>query len=155
MPSPDETRTLSVMVDYLYGRGVSGALPKKGYRFVHSRRSGRLKLVFHSGELFATVKPNGALALSLYGASLLSKSPRFKESCVEVADEAAEFVRGGKSVFCKFVTAAGREIYPRSEVAVVDGKGKVLGVGTAVMNGRHMRLFKSGVAVKVRAGLKS
>jgi predicted RNA-binding protein (TIGR00451 family) len=141
------------MVDYLFGRGVSRALPKQGFRLRYSQRSGRLKLVFHDGRLFATVKPNGAMALSVYGASLLSKSPRFKENCVQVSDEVAEFVKGGKSVFCKFVKWGGKNIYPKSEVAVVDSKGNILGVGTAVLNGKHMAMFKSGVAVKVRAGL--
>jgi archaeosine-15-forming tRNA-guanine transglycosylase len=51
------------------------------------------------------------------------------------------------------VESAGRNIYPRSEVAIVDEKGEVIGVGMAVLNGAHMRLFKTGVAVKVRAGI--
>ncbi len=142
------------MVDYLFGRGVSRALPRENFRLVYSRRSGRVKLVFHGGRLLATVKPNGAMALSIYGADLLAKSPRFRENCVTVADDSAEFVRGGKSVFCKFVASAGRNVFPKSEVAVVDRKGRVLGVGMAVLNGKHMALFKSGVAVKVRVGRK-
>jgi predicted RNA-binding protein (TIGR00451 family) len=141
------------MVDYLFGRGVSRALPKKGFRIYYSRRSGRAKLVHHDGELFATIKPNGAMALSIRGATILSKSPKFKQNCVQVSDDVSGFVRGGKSVFCKFVKWAGNNVYPRSEVAVIDEKGKILGVGMAVMNGRHMRQFKTGAAVKVRAGL--
>ena len=154
MDLPDERRRLSIMIDYLFGRSVSSALPKHGLRLVYSRRSGRPKLIFHSGRLLATIKPAGSMALSLYGAELLARSPRFKENYVQVADEVAEFVRGGKSVFCKFVTAAGKNVFPKSEVAVVDHRGRVLGVGTAVLNGKHMAQFKSGVAVRVRTGLK-
>lgn len=109
--------------------------------------------MFHDGMLLATVRPNGAMALTIYGATLLSRSPRFREDCVEVSDEAAPFVKGGKSVFCKFVVSAGKNILPRSEVAVIDSKGRVLGVGSAVLNGKHMRLFKSGAAVKIRDGV--
>jgi predicted RNA-binding protein (TIGR00451 family) len=141
------------MIDYLYGRGVSKALPRDGMRLVLSKRSGRVKLVFHETKLFATVKPNGAMALTPYGAEVLSASPAFMNSCVTVADEAAPFVRGGKSVFCKFVTRAGKNVLPRGEVAVLDSRGKVLGVGTAVLNGKFIKQFKSGVAVKVRAGI--
>jgi predicted RNA-binding protein (TIGR00451 family) len=148
-----EFRRISIMVDYLFGKGVSKALPPTGYRLFYSRRSGRIKLVHHAGKLFATVKPNGAMALSLYAASILAKSPRFKENCVQVSDEVAEFVTGGKSVFCKFVKSAGNNIYPKSEVAIVDGMGRVIGVGTAILNGKVMTQFKSGAAVKVRAGL--
>ena len=141
------------MVDYLFGRGVHRALPADGYRLTYSRRSGRVKLVHHDGKLFATVKPNGAMALSLYGAKLLGKSPKFRENCVQVSDDVAEFVKGGRSVFCKFVKFAGKNIYPKSEVAIIDGTGNVIGVGTAIMNGKVMAQFKSGAAVKVRAGL--
>ncbi len=151
----DETRRLSIVVDYLFGKGVSKVLPKEGYRFSYSRKSGRLKLVFHLGRLFATVKPNGSMALTLYGAAILAKGPRFKDNCVKVSDEATEFVMGGKSVFCKFVKSAGKNVSPRGEVAVVNGSGEVIGVGIAVLNGKHMSQFKSGVAVKVRAGLKN
>ncbi len=154
MGSPDDLRRLSIMVDYLFGRGVSRALPKKGFRLQYSRRSGRVKLIFHDEKLFATVKPNGAMALSILGASTLLKSPKFRENCVQVSDDVVEFVRGNKSVFCKFVRWAGKNIYPKSEVAVVDGKGKVVGVGMAVLNGAFMAQFKTGVAVKVRAGLR-
>ena len=146
-------RRLALMTDYLFGRGVSRALPRSGFRLFYSRRSGRVKLIHHKGKLFATVKPNGAIALSIYGATTLSKSPRFKENCVQVSDDVTQFVRGGRSVFNKFVVAAGKNVYPKSEVAVVDSKGKVVGVGMAVLNGAHMTQFKTGVAVKVRAGL--
>ena len=137
------------MVDYVFGRGVSRALPRNGLRLQYSRRSGRVKLFHHDGKLFATVKPNGAMALSVYGASTLAKSPWFKENCIEVSDDMVQFVRGGRSVFCKFVKKAGRNVYPRSEVAIVDGRGRIVGVGVAVLNGRTMAHFKSGVAVKV------
>jgi predicted RNA-binding protein (TIGR00451 family) len=150
---PEDRRRLAIIVDYLFGRWVSRALPKSGFRLVHSRRSGRLKLVFHNGKLLATVRPNGAWALTIYGATVLSKSPRFKDNCVKVAPEAVPFVVGGKSVFCKFVQSAGKNIYPRSEAVVVSPDWEVLGVGTAVLNGKHMAMFKSGVAVKVRDGV--
>ncbi len=142
------------MVDYLFGKGVSRVLPKKGFQLRYSRRSGRVKLIFHDEKLFATVKPNGAMALSIYGASTLSRSPKFRENCVQISDDVVEFVRGNKSVFCKFVVRAGKNVYPKSEVAVIDGRGKVVGVGMAVLNGAFMREFKTGVAVKVRTGLR-
>ena len=150
---PEDLRRVSVMVDYLFGRGVSRALPKEGFAITYSRRSGRAKLIHHQGRLFATVKPNGAMAISINAAGILSKSPMIKENYVQVTDDTAQFVRGGRSVFCKFVQRAGGNIFPKSEVVVVDSRVKVLGVGLAVLKGSVMSLFKSGVAVKVRAGL--
>ena len=138
----------------MFGRGVSKAIPRDGLRLSYSRRSGRVKLVFLSEELFATVKPNGSMALSIAGAKTLARSLQFRESCVAVGDDAAQFVRGGRSVFCKFVERAGKNVLPGGEVAVVNRKGEVLGVGMATVDGKFMRQFKSGVAVKVREGLK-
>jgi len=40
-------------------------------------------------------------------------------------------------------------------VVVVDGAGRVLAVGRAVLSGAEMRAFKRGVAVKVRRGVES
>ena len=154
LQSPGDLRRVSLMVDYVFGKGVSRALPKDGFRLRYSRRSARVKTILLNGRLFATVKPNGAMALSMEGAAILSKSPRFRQNCVQVSDDVADFVRGGKSVFCKFVRWAGKNVYPKSEVAIIDGSGKVIGVGMAVMNGAVMAQFKSGAAVKVRAGLK-
>ena len=154
LQSPADLRRVSLMVDYLFGNGVSRALPKSGFRLYYSRRSARVKLRHHDGQLFATVKPNGAMALSMYGAGLLSRSPQFRQNCVQVSDDVAEFVKGGKSVFCKFVKWAGKNVSPKGEVAVIDSRGRVLGVGMAVLNGKVMGQFKTGVAVKVRAGLK-
>ncbi|MDV3277849.1 MAG: hypothetical protein LYZ69_05210 [Nitrososphaerales archaeon] len=149
----DEKRRLSIMVDYLFGRGVSGALPKEDVKLVYSRRSGRVKLVFHGSKLYATVRPNGSIALSIYGASTLARKRSFSENCVTVNEDAVPFVQGGKSVFCKFVTKAGKRVVPKGEVAILDRAGKVIGVGRATMNGAYIPQFKSGVAVKVREGL--
>ncbi len=154
MDPSDDLRKVSVIVDYLFGRGASRALPRSGFRVYYSRRSGRVKLVQLEGKLFATVKPNGAMALSLEAATILSKSPRFRENFVEVSDDAVTFVRGGKSVFCKFVTRAGKNVRPKGEVVVIDRRGRVLGVGMAVLSGSVMAQFKHGAAVKVRSGVQ-
>lgn len=151
----DERRRLSIMVDYLFGKGVSKAVPRDGMRLVYSRRSGRVKLVYHQDRLFATVRPNGSMALSVYGAAILAKSKQFLQNCVTVNDDAAPFVKGGKSVFCKFVTKAGSRIGPRGDVAILDKTGRVIGVGTSVMAGQFIQQFKTGAAVKVREGLRN
>ncbi len=140
------------MFDYIFGKGVSKALPKSGMKPVYSRKSGRIKQILLGDKLFATVKTSGAIALTVYGATHLIGSRAFLRNCVSVNDDAVEFVRSGKSVFCKFVESAGKDVLPRSEVAVLDLGGEVIGVGRAVIAGRFMKQFNSGVAVKVREG---
>jgi uncharacterized protein with predicted RNA binding PUA domain len=147
----DKRRQLKIILDYQFGR-VSHALPAKNIKFLYSRKSGRIRHVYLDGQLFATLKPNGAIALTIGGANTLLRSRVFRENCVVVEDDAVEFVKRGSSVFCKFVHAAGRRIHARSEVAVLDKSGRVIAVGKAVLPGSFMTQFNAGVAVKVREG---
>ena len=144
------TKQFSVMLDYEFGVGTSSALPKTGLRFVYSKRSDRMKQVFHDEKLFATIRPNGAIAPTFYGASLLMRSKAYAENTVTVDREAVEFVSEGRSVFCKFVKRTGSNVLPYGEVAVLDPEGRLIAVGAAKLHGDHMREFKHGVAVKVR-----
>ncbi len=147
----DERRRFSLMLDYEFGRGTSGALPRDGLDYLYSRKSDRLKEVMHEGKIFAVVRPNGAIALSLYAARLLASSRAFMQNSVTVSDEAARFVRMGKSVFCKFVVRTGKHVLPGGEVVVLDERGSPIAVGRAKVPGAFMREFKAGVAVKVRS----
>jgi 7-cyano-7-deazaguanine tRNA-ribosyltransferase len=146
----DERRRFAVMLDYEFGAGTSKALPRRDLEFFYSRKSDRLKQVNHKGRLFAVIRPNGAIALSLYSASVLASSRQFLQNSVTVSDEATEFVRKGKSVFCKFVVKVGGHVLPGGEVVVLDRRGAPIGVGRAKIPGVYMREFKAGVAVKVR-----
>jgi uncharacterized protein with predicted RNA binding PUA domain len=146
----DSRRQFELMLDYEFGSGVARALPKEGLKFGYSRRSGRMKQVVHEGRLFATIRPNGAIAPTLYGASLLAKSRRYLQNSIVVRDEATSFIKEGKSVFCKFVLSAGKHVLPGGEVAILDGSGHVIGVGKAKVRGEFMSSFNAGVAVKVR-----
>jgi len=139
------------MLDYQFGRGTSRALPRDGFDFYYSKRSGRLKRVNHLGELFVTVRPNGAIALSMNSASILAASKAFLENSVIVKEDAVPFVREGKSVFCKFVAGVGRHVLSGGEVAVLDRGGHLLAVGRAKIPGGYMGEFNAGVAVKVRS----
>ncbi|HVC27221.1 MAG TPA: PUA domain-containing protein [Nitrososphaerales archaeon] len=146
----DGRTQFSIMLDYEFGVGTSGALPKSGLKFVYSKRSDRLKQVIHDDKLFATIRPNGVIAPTYYGACVLMKSKAYAENSVVVEQAAVEFVREGRSVFCKFVKDAGKHVLSSGEVAVLDPAGRVIAVGNARVHGDFMRQFKHGVAVKVR-----
>jgi archaeosine-15-forming tRNA-guanine transglycosylase len=146
----DGRKQFSIMLDYEFGVGTSRALPKSGLKFVYSKRSDRLKQVMHDDKLFATIRPNGVIAPTYHGACLLIKSKAYAENSVVVERAAVEFVREGRSVFCKFVKDVGRHVLPSGEVAVLDPAGKVIAVGSARTHGDFMRQFKHGVAVKTR-----
>jgi len=147
----DGRKQFSMMLDYEFGVGTSGALPKKGLTFVYSKRSDRLKQVIHDGKLFATIRPNGVISPTLYAATILIKSKAYAQNSVVVEKDAVKFVSEGRSVFCKFVKAVGKHVLPAGEVAVLDPEGTVVAVGSARLHGDFMRQFKHGVAVKTRA----
>jgi len=146
-------KQFSTMLDYEFGVGTSRVLPKTGLKFVYSKRSDRLKQVVHDDKLFATIRPNGTISPTYYGATVLIKSKAFAQNSVVVKQAAVEFVSQGRSVFCKFVKSVGRHVLPSGEVAVLDPAGKVIAVGSARMHGDFMCLFKAGVAVKVRGAI--
>ncbi len=146
----DGRKQFSIMLDYEFGVGTSRVLPKTGLTFIYSKRSDRLKHVVHDDKLFATVRPNGTISPTFYGACVLIKSKAYAENSVVVEQAAVEFVKEGKSVFCKFVKKVGKHVLPSGEVAVLDPSGNVIAVGSAKMHGDFMREFKHGVAVKTR-----
>jgi len=146
----DPREKFAMSLDYIFGRGVGGILPLDRLEFSFSKRTGRLKSVSLEGRLIASIRPDGGIALTIYGAELLAKHPEFSENCVTVQDEVEEFVAKGYSVFAKHVVKCGDRVRPAADVAILDSKGDVVAVGRAVLSAEMMRVFKKGVAVKVR-----
>lgn len=137
-------------LDYIFGRGVSSILPIDRLEFSFSKRTGRLKTISLDGRLVATIRPDGGVAPTLYGAGLLVKHPVFRENCVVVKEGADRFVAEGRSVFAKHVEKCGGRVRRASDVAVLDVKGEVIAVGRAILSAKMMEAFELGVAVKVR-----
>lgn len=72
---------------------------------------------------------------------------------VRIQEEAESFVAKGKSVFAKHVIDADEEIRPQEEVVVLNKNGEVLAVGKTMLSGKEMKVFRRGVAVRVRRGV--
>jgi uncharacterized protein with predicted RNA binding PUA domain len=148
----DSRRQLVMLLDYLFGRGVSTALPRRGLRYEYSRRTKRLRRVYVADQLFCTIRPDGSPALTLFGASVLVRKRAFRPNCLVVQQGVEPFISEGRSVFCKHVIECGERIRPAAEVAVLDVHGQLLAVGRALLSAEMIRAFKVGVAVKVRHG---
>ncbi|MCP8308314.1 MAG: queuine tRNA-ribosyltransferase [archaeon] len=144
-----------MIIDYLFGKGISQIIPIDRLNFTYSKRTGKIKSVLLDDKLIATFRSDGSIALTIHGAELLVKNPKFAENCVVVKDEAKDFIAMGRSVFAKHVLSCGDRIKPKSEVVIVDTDGNVIAVGKALLSAKMMRNFKSGVAVKVRKGIKT
>lgn len=151
----DPRQKIAVNIDAIFGSNTSDSIPVDRLEFTFSKRTGRIKNVLLDNNLVATLRTDGGLALTIFGAKLLMQSSNFKENCVVVNNDVAEFIAEGKSVFCKHVVNCGNNVRVGSDVAVLDENGNVIAVGKAVLSAKMIREFKRGAAVKVRESLKA
>ena len=143
------------MADYQFGKGVGAKLFPDGVEILFSKRTGRIRYVYLKSKRLATLRPtDGLFSLSVAGAKRIAENAVSAKCFVTVRDDVAEFIADGGDVFAVHIVKADREIRAKDEVIVVDGSGKVLAVGRAVLSGEEMEAFKIGVAVKVRRGCK-
>lgn len=149
----DPVLKLKYTIDALFGAGASKYLPKD-ISITFSKKTGRIREVKHNEKLLCTLRIDGGLAITTYFAQILLKSKKFRQNCIEVDEDSEPFVKDGKSVFCKHVTWAGKNILIGADVPVLY-QNKVIAVGRAIVNAEMMMSLKRGVAVKVRDSLKS
>ena len=106
-------------------------------------------------NLFATLRKDGGLALTIFGAKMMIKYTQFIENCIIAKDDVIPFISEGRSLFCKHVKWCGKNVNSGSDVVVIDSRREVLAVGKAVCGNKIMKKFDYGVAVKIREGIKS
>lgn len=145
---------ISYHIDALFGKGVSNVLPKE-LSFIYSRKTGRIKSFGINDQLVGTLRSDGGIALTIFGASILLNSSNFKQNCIIPNHDALPFVSEGRSLFCKHVEWFGSNINIGSEVVVIDKKGEVVAVGKSVVSQSQLHGGIADVAVKVREGIKS
>jgi 7-cyano-7-deazaguanine tRNA-ribosyltransferase len=73
---------------------------------------------------------------------------------VTVKDDSIPFNREGKNVFSAFVDEGDPEVRPMDEVMVVDKNDDIVALGRAILTRDEMFSFRTGIAVKVREGIK-
>ena len=149
----DPVLKLKYTIDALFGVGISRHLPKQ-IEFFFSKRTGRIREVYHKQKLLCTSRIDGGLAISPYFAQILMKSKKFSENCVEIDNDSKPFVEDGRSVFCGHVVWCGKNIRIQGEVPVLY-RNKVIAVGKAILSSKMIRGQTIGVAVKIRDSLKS
>src|SRR5689334_7386892 len=142
-------------IDAIFGMGISDILLEEGLQFEYSRRTGRIRNINIGSCLVATLRTDGGLALTIFGAAQLLKNKQFKENCVIPSEEAIPFVSEGRSLFCKHVEWCGSNVKIGSEVALIDKNDRVIATGKSLFGSKTMKMYCRGVAVKVREGIKS
>lgn len=120
----DNILKLRHTIDALFGNGSSRNLPKD-LEITFSKKNGRIRSVYHDGNLLCTLRIDGGLAITPHFAQMLLKSKKFKENCLEINSDAKPFVEDGRSVFCKHVVWCGKNVMISADTPVLF-KGKVI-----------------------------
>jgi len=154
LPIEVECQLLYCLADFQFGRGAGKALFPRNIDFTYSKYLNRPKTVFDSMGVIVTLSTKtGLLVLSLEGAKRLHRKVKPPRLRVVVQSNVGEFIRAGKSVFCKHVRNMDKSLRPGDEVLIVDRSDHLLGYGRLVLPPDLALGLRRGVAAKVRGGL--
>ncbi|MCW3136450.1 MAG: hypothetical protein N2V77_05885 [Canidatus Methanoxibalbensis ujae] len=147
-------RKLRVIADFQFGEGAGDALFTDDVRFIRSKTGRISQIVADKGARIATLRStDGLFTLGIEGANRLHRAFKYPALRVIVRDDVSDFIKKGKTVFCKHVVDADPEIKAGDEVIVVNEQDELLATGKAVLSRDEMLAFERGVAVKVRKGI--
>lgn len=147
-------RKARIIADFQFGKGAGEILFPDNVEFVLSK-TGRISQIKENEKRIATLRSfDGLLTLSIEGAQRLHRFLKYPRLRVVMNEESSEFIRKGGTAFCKHVLDADPAIRAYDEVIVVDEKDRLLATGKAMLAGEELKVFKHGVAVKVRYGIE-
>ena len=151
----DDEEKIKYTADYQFGRGAGNALFKGNIRIEKSRKTGKIRHVYDGDDLIATLRASdGIFVLSMNGAKRLHRFLEYPKNRVVVNSDAEPFAREGKSIFAKFVIDIDINIRANEEVLIVNQNDDLLAFGRSILNGREIKDFNVGQAVKTRKGDK-
>ncbi len=147
-------KRIRTIADYQFGKGAGEMLFPDNVEFQFST-TGRVRQVLLGNERLATLRArDGLFTLSITGARAIHGYIRYPGHRVVVNSDAAPFVAKGKTAFARHVTTIDPDIRAGQEVLVVDENDQLLATGKAMLSAIEMPVFKKGMAVDVRAGIK-
>ncbi len=143
------------IADYQFGKGTGLKLFPSNVEIQYSPRTGRIRYINLNGERLATLRPtDGVLSLSIKAAVSMAEKTSAAKCFVTVKNDVSKFIAEGGDVFAVHVVKVDDEVGARDEVIVRDEDGQVLAVGRTLLSCEEIKAFKTGVAVKVRHGIK-
>ncbi len=144
---------IKAIAEYQFGENTGKAFEDA---FVElSRKTSMPRQIKAKGKHLATFRADdGLLTLGIEGAKRLKELLPYPKMRVVVNADAEPFARKGKSVFAKFVVDADENIRPYDEVLIVNENDELIATGQTLLNGRELKVFRYGLAVKVRRGVE-
>lgn len=147
-------RKSRIIADFQFGRGAGAVLFPETVEFILSRTN-RISQITEGEKRIATLRSSdGLFTLGIEGAHRLHRFFPYPQLRVIMHDAVSSFIRAGGTAFCKHVCDADPGIRAYDEVLVVDEADRLLATGKALLAGEELRIFKHGVAVKVRYGVE-
>jgi uncharacterized protein with predicted RNA binding PUA domain len=144
------------IADYQFGKNVGAKLFPQNVEFEYSKRTGRIRFINLNGERLATLRPtDGLLSLSIKAAVFMAENLASAKCYVTIKNGVSKYIAEGGDVFAVHVVAVDEDVRAKDEVIVLDEDKQVLAVGRTVLSAPEIRAFKTGVAVKVRHGVKN
>lgn len=149
----NDERRIKYIVDYQFGRGTGEALFKGDIKIVKSKKTGKIRHIYHDDHLLANLRASdGVLVMGKKGALRLHRYLPYPQNRVVVNEEAEPFAMEGKSIFAKFVIDCDVNIKASEEVLIVNQKDELLAFGKSILCAREIMDFNTGQAVKTRKG---
>ena len=147
-------RKARIIADFQFGKGAGEILFPDDVDFVLSRTRRISQIKEHEMRIATLRSFDGLFTLGIEGARRLHHHFKYPRLRVVMSEESSEFVRKGETAFCKHVLDVDPEIRAYAEVLVVDENDELLATGRAMLASEEMKIFKHGVAVKVRVGVE-
>ena len=142
------------IADLQFGRGIGTQMFPDSCRFITSRRGG-VRQVLLEGKRLATLRAHdGRLTLGLAGGKRLHTYLPGSTGRVVLREDVIPFIASGKNLFSRHVVSADPDIHAGDEVIVVDAEDRFIAIGEAILSGREMLAFDTGMAVSVRHGIQ-
>ncbi len=149
-------RKVKAICDYQFGPTITDILfeDESNIQFIFSRNTGKIKHIYQDNNLLLNLRPtNGFFTLSLFSAERIINNTKSPILRAVVMNEVSEFIKKGRSVFCKHVVDIDFTLRPNDEVIVVNQNNDILAIGKLVIPVPYIRSFQTGIALKIRKGI--
>jgi uncharacterized protein with predicted RNA binding PUA domain len=149
-------RQIKGISDYQFGKDITDILFKDidQIHFKRSSNTNKIRYVFYDDNLLLVLRPNnGFFTLTLFSAKKIIKEATIPRLRVIVLNEISEFIKKGRSVFCKHVVEIDNKLRPLDEVIVVNQDDELLGIGKLKVPVSYVKNFSVGIAVNIRKGI--
>jgi len=142
---------ISAVANMQFGKGASKAFLNGKVKIIKSKNTDKIRNILVDGHHILSMRAeDGFFTLKIDGARRLHSFLKYPKLRVTVKDDAAPFIKDGKSVFAKFVKDCDADLRPFDECIVVDEKDNLLAAGRTLLTKDEMLSFDYGIAVKIR-----